>query len=812
MNLTIATRTCKRRLACVSRPALWLAVFALFELSAFSCGPDFPTAVFVMSDGPGFDYAAYAAGHLGVPQSAYRTRNLMVAYDWLSGRPLSAAEQKLATAVDASFHTGAGPYEPISPPPNPVKDWVDARDVVIPPSYPTNADKTNSTANTSPSATQRAVPNDAYQSFDNCLSDAYANAARTLKARVASYGVKSPEVVEWVRGQNAVFSNCDGSGTLPAPVTTGSLWLRQDRAYQIAAAHFYALDYTGALATFRAIAADTASPWSALARYLEARTLIRQTSMANSVDPTSPDASKLNAGLTTARTELLAMRSEPRMATLRGAIDDLLDYINIRIQPEQQAVVLAARLHSAHPRNFGQALIDLSWARAFAYGDDDYPLFDASHRTPGELQKIRAAARTANNHDGADILDWMDSINVPSTGQRVDPLPHWRATHTTPWLLAAMMRAQPGDPAAPELLASAEKIAPDDPAYIALAYHRLRLSPGNAATHQQILALLPSIQKSANISTVNLFTDLDAETAPSLEAWLAAAPHQLAAETSWDDEVAPDAEVSPCRTKITGPNRLLFDTDSAIALNTEFPLELLAKAADDSTLPENLRYQIAQATWARAVMLDRPEVAARMTPLLVHCAAAWKPVIDAYDQSKTEDDRHANGLLALMRFASTEPSVREGEERRNGFATFDEFRQNWWCSTIPGPGDSVDTYFKPQDPNNYQIAAPVNDHPTVPAPPPPLFLAAADRTSAATELATLRKIPSASDYFAAQALAWFKAHPKDPRTSDIVGEANQVLRNSCRNDGTPKLAKALFDVLHQSFPQSKWTQKYKTWE
>ena len=34
--------------------------------------------------------------------------------------------------------------------------------------------------------------------------------------------------------------------------------------------------------------------------------------------------------------------------------------------------------------------------------------------------------------------------------------------------------------------------------------------------------------------------------------------------------------------------------------------------------------------------------------------------------------------MALMRFTSTEPSVRVGVER--DFAVYDELRDNWWCS------------------------------------------------------------------------------------------------------------------------------------
>jgi hypothetical protein len=75
-----------------------------------------------------------------------------------------------------------------------------------------------------------------------------------------------------------------------------------------------------------------------------------------------------------------------------------------------------------------------------------------------------------------------------------------------------------------------------------------------------------------------------------------------------------------------------------------------------------------------------------------------------------------------------------------------------------------------------------------------------------------------------------KSHPRDPRTPDILGEADRALRNSCRTERpsdptsgqptgdpndptlTPNLAHSLFDALHQNYPQSPWTKRYKSWE
>jgi hypothetical protein len=353
--------------------------------------------------------------------------------------------------------------------------------------------------------------------------------------------------------------------------------------------------------------------------------------------------------------------------------------------------------------------------------------------------------------------------------------------------------------------------------------------PRDSATRDQLLAVLPAIEQHENISTINQFIALNSATAPTLDTWLATAGRIPADEgfggrSSTDDTAPPNAPAPTdvCGTKIPVGTHKLFDADAANAFNQDMPLRLLAASAESSVLPENLRYQVAQAALVRAILLDQPTIAHRMTPLLVHCRSAWAPVLAAYNASTTADDRKLNGLLSLMRFASTEPSVRNGEERRGGFATYDSYRQNWWCTTIPKWDRTVD-----DNPSYHNLYA---DQTQLSSLAYPLFLTAADRSDAATEVASLEKIPSASRYFATQALSWWRVHPSNPHTPDLLGEADRVLRNSCRAElpydsktgkqtGDPddpnltaNLAHAIFNALHKDYPQSAWAKRYKSWE
>lgn len=306
-----------------------LCAILLLALPASSCGPDFPFAVFVLPNGPGGNYLAYAQGHLGILQPGYRTRSLVIAFDYITHHPLTADEQQQAVAVNKQFMDPwqtdeAAKHQAAT---SGFDSWIAAR---------TSFGAVDGYAPDEHLEVNHSTVEYQYEDFANCLDDAFASASRTLSSLTGKYGRNDASVIEWTRGQDAVFSNCGdgkppqffGPGKPPAPppaphppavLPAGTaLWLQQDRAYQIAAAHFYALDFNDALANFRAIAADPASPWSVLSRYLVARTLIREAALGdaqprNSAGTPAQQAaakSQFRAKLGQAQKELIAMRAD----------------------------------------------------------------------------------------------------------------------------------------------------------------------------------------------------------------------------------------------------------------------------------------------------------------------------------------------------------------------------------------------------------------------------------------------------------------------------------------------------------------------
>jgi hypothetical protein len=823
--------------------------FLAFAVPGNSCGPFFPEAVFVQNSMPDGPYAAYAKGEIGVPQPGYRVQDLVIAYDWLNGHGLTADEQQQAVALD-HIRSGHGYEDPAKLPG--FTAWVTARKDSSVPEPPAPPPPAQPGFHTTPDLNNdRPVPGASYQYFTNCLDEAFAFAASTLKDRKTVHANDPANFADWVHGQDAVFANCNGSGDkMPADTPANApAWLKQDRAYQQAAAKFYQADYDGTIARMKSIAADNSSPWRRIASLVEARAMIRRATIGQITDipaaaveapnaPYSEDRAKAQSAyadllkqkrperLAEARDSLKAILADPAMQPYHADAAGLLDFVMLRLDPAAQADVLVARLTAPDRAQtagiFQQALIDL---RYYLYSPDS----------------ANATASDTNRKTALPLLNWMQAMQTPAPVQKTgwsdqtpDPtkvrqqqeqtaakaLAQWHATRATPWLIAAMANTQPGDPAATELIQAAATMpqtSPDhiSPAWTTATYNRLRLMQDAAAMRSDLAAIEPALLHQTQRSTINLFKLLNLRASPTLADFLHSAAALPAGVTTMDsglpDEPATTADTNNlCGVKGSQATTELFNPDAATFLNTRMPLTLLATAAENKTLPRNLSFRIGQSTWTRAVLLNQPDIAKRMSPILTGCYPAWKQWLDDYDSAKTPDDRHVAGLLALMRFPSNAPLVSGGMKRTDGFAGYSEYRLNWWsASTGAKPPTSDDSSSTPATFFGTQPS-------TRAALPDPPFLTAADRAAADREIATLRSTPCSSDYFAAAALDWEKQHPPtpnpDPRTVTLLGFAERAVRNGCRTDATKELNHRLFIVVQTKYPKSEWARKYTTWE
>src|SRR5690349_24507357 len=82
------------------------ATFILPGLPTMACGPEFSPPVLTQESRPDGPPDAYAAGRLGVVLPTYVHSHLVIAYRYLSGKPLSPAEQRQFVALWNRYDAG----------------------------------------------------------------------------------------------------------------------------------------------------------------------------------------------------------------------------------------------------------------------------------------------------------------------------------------------------------------------------------------------------------------------------------------------------------------------------------------------------------------------------------------------------------------------------------------------------------------------------------------------------------------------------------------------------------------------------------
>jgi hypothetical protein len=345
----------------LSRSLLGVIIVSILFVAVRPCGAPALYPIFSYNRAPENPYENFAAGRLGIIKPTMTRAVLFAAYRYVNGGGFNAEEQKgLVDVWNATFKNvdfrdvdmgGA------------VKKYIDERKKVL-----TEEKKL-------PDA--YAQSGTGYFFFPNCTQNAFETAAETLADRITKNGATDANVKNWVEAQDTVFRNCASGQRMPDPAPPGApVWLQKDRAYQQAAAAFYALNYDDAKLRFIAIAGDIDSPWQDIAAYLVARTLIRQASM-------TQNKSRAEEFYKEAETRLSIFESRSNM--YKGSVDGLRGLIAYRVRPQQRMQELARMLMT--PGSGGdlrQNLIDYTWLLA---------KFEAQAREAADKAKAKAEGR-----------------------------------------------------------------------------------------------------------------------------------------------------------------------------------------------------------------------------------------------------------------------------------------------------------------------------------------------------------------------------------------------------------------------------------
>ena len=699
----------------------------------------------------------FARGELGVVRPRFARRYLVQAYRRMNGRPTIEALK--------------GPAEPARTPVDAITRWEKTRELV--PDFEPRPPIVQS---------DRRLPD--YQAFENCLEDAFVAATATFRARVDRFGLSSPQVRDWLRAQDAVFANCSGDRlVLPeaAPATADPL-ARADRAYQTAAAYFYAMQFDEAGRRFRAIAEDAASPWRIYGRYLAARAAIRSATVPEKPAP---------GAFASAEADLRAVLQDPSAAGLHESARGLLDLIAVRSRPIERVRALSATLARSSTVS-NRELRDYQMLMDRLLGDT----------TTFPFSSVKDRDSLAKDDD---LAGWILAMQATGDDAFEHALREWRRLESVPSLIAVLWKIPARHEAVASALRAAADVPRDSPALATIVFLRVRLlaRAGRADEARALLAALPT--KTAPGFPPEAINLLNAERfmlATTLEALLASAPRLSVVDAA--DVTLFLAPGSPrARIPALAP---VFDDDAGIVFSDRLPLSRLVDAVRTTLLPGRLRLRIATVAFTRAAVLGRNDEAVRLVPILKALAPPLSKDLEVFERAETPDARHRAAVALLLRTPGLHARVQGIEDdwwyaRGEAARTFDHtLRRNWWCAfdvpdAVPAiaPSETTDVLYGSG------------------AIPAPVFLTAAERAAAASERAALAAIGPASTYLAVEAVGWARSRPTDSDAAEMLALAVEGTRWGCNDARTSAASRRAFETLHRLFPKTEWARRTKYW-
>lgn len=702
---------------------------------------------FSYSTHPDLPLEPFAAGKLGILNSSYARSYLFCAYKYLSGVSLTKEEQnelvslwneRLTTAdYGSSVDTGA---------------WLKARQAV------------KSAKKIDKLYTDRPVSKDeVYQQYCNCQPAAFNSAIAKLSELSAKFGPDSSQVKQWLEAQDMVFANCGSepySDKIPASSIPSLLdadadkALKQERAYQIAAANFYAQNFEAARKEFDQIASDASSPRKQIAAYLAVRALIRQATLAKTLDL------KI---LELAAQRIKNLLADGQFAELKADIKELSDFVSVRLSPaDHLRKLVKEKVSQASVCEFTKTLDQI-------LGDGDGGV-DAEpySKLPEELKKD-------------ELVDWILCFKCNDPSAKTHAVAEYKKGKSTAWLVSAISKLDGKEPELKSLMSDASaKLA--GPGRWTLFYHlaRLNILVGNLPKAKADLdEVLSDKAKSAELpmGSLNLLKDLRLPLAANLDEFIKYGfQNPMPACSGGCVEQVPDDMDSIIKGK-QAAEKPLFTAAAGGIMQSSLPLSVLKQLAEKKQLLQDIRNNIAWTSWVRAALISDEQAARELAPLVKALSPAKGRFIDAYLAAASPELRKFAAAFLMLRYSSANPNPSWGPLSEDAYGD----SSGWWWGSPP-------------------LAA--SDAPKM----APAFLTAAQKTQCKGELDKLAKVEAAPNYLSKIVIAFAKAHPNDPRVPEALHLAVKSTRYGVSDDETKLLSKEAFQILHKKYKGNTWTQ------
>lgn len=663
----------------------------------------------------------------------------------------------------------------------------------------------------SPSATFLASApypmGNAWDSFENCPAAAWFQAKETLAARARVWGKGSAALQDWLVAQHQVFARCalgpsyfrkdlDHIPQLAAeraarhllpdmkladPPSGAPLLLRQDRAYQKAAALFYEGFYDQAEKSFQAIAQDKASPWRPWGAYLALRTRFRAIQVLPpkdfAGDCDTPECAKPRAEYRKKEGERLLSDIERAIASASktgGAdegrrLQDLRSLVAARFVPELRFRELAAELMrpGLDAGSFQRVATDYlhlhrQTASSEELGEWMSALADGAHAQDAACAKPEGRSAAQSREKGrCEQLSWS----------RESLARYQRQPTRYAWLFSAAVFAERGDPHSAALLKALAAVPDGHPGASTFMLQRLRLGSRDEAL-SLARALLKRPDIAADYSARNRVHEYRLVHAQSLGEFWTDAPRDSG--QGFDRDTMLPASASDA------PSHRGLDADALWILNYELPHSALIQTAKKSAWPASYPEQVATMALARAQL--RRDAAGVREALAVLTSLNKKAKGGEFARlASIADDQ-----VLLLEAGILETSARMDASCR---------------LALPKPGsDSADG-----------ADAPGGDRYT-PGTFARQLLKPADHEAWLVERKGYEAMPDLVSSAMQNVLDFAARFPADARVPDLLRRSVYATRmNWCADVSAGALSKKAFDLLKRDYPDSKAARTTKYW-
>jgi hypothetical protein len=496
---------------------------------------------------------------------------------------------------------------------------------------------------------------------ENCQADALLTAIATFNDRRMRYGESSAEFRRWLDAQRLVFENCSETGLrLPAPPEDGWTALeQQDRRYQIAASYFYNLQYARAAELFAEIAADEASPWADVSRYLVGRCLVRE-AVTNGVD--------VDANLLAALALFREMAADAPYLARFPSITGLISYIEIKLDTPG-FMRNAARLLLESPAELNASTLEDFLLLA------DNSAFDSAADGAAEEELLRwlRLARSARAYSVAT----SSAIAVS-----------WRDTGNPAWLYLSIDRG-PGQTSiaeARELRSDLASLDPSTPAYSEMLVKVAQLlaasgdDDGARELATQTLGGGPVLELAQRNSLEYLLASLIEDPIERL-----GRSDLLPVAMRYDGSGFAAYSGDSLRQATRGGT--LFPADTTEMLNRDFTPAMLLDAAERISFNDYIEGRLVIAGWVRAILTGDVDTARRAAGLLKSPYPGLAAELDRFIEDDNGDFTAAYIVLTHPGFSPWMPAGIGRQEWGPAGLVFPAASvalpfssENWWCA------------------------------------------------------------------------------------------------------------------------------------